>query len=151
MTEFKEQTQTTEQPPQQEEILTGDMLAGELEQQAGDDLQGMDAMEFASLVAEVTAGFMPSDITQRERNEYKARYIGMVGPLLQLGGFEKLTAGMDLGDVVDKYPWVGLVICSGAILGGVYFCWPKKEKEDEEETTEPQPQGGTWNDGSGIT
>jgi len=89
------------------------------------DLDGMDSKEFATLVAETASAFLPDGANP---NEFVRRYVAMVTPLLKFGGFEKLTAGMTLGGLVDRHPWIGAVICSAATILGLWVCWPRVQQ-----------------------
>ena len=89
------------------------------------DLDGMDSKEFATLVAETASAFLPDGA---DPDAFVRRYVAMVTPLLRLGGFEKLTAGMTLGGLVDRHPWIGAVICSAATILGLWVCWPRVQQ-----------------------
>jgi hypothetical protein len=91
------------------------------------DLDGMDAKEFATMVAETASAFLPDGANP---NEFVRRYVAMVTPLLRFGGFEKLTAGMTLGRLVDRSPWIGALICSAATVLGLWVCWPKVQQPE---------------------
>lgn len=91
------------------------------------DLDGMDSREFATMVAETASAFLPAEANP---NEFVRRYVAMVTPLLKFGGFEKLTAGMTLGGLVDRSPWIGAIICSAATVLGLWVCWPKIQQPE---------------------
>lgn len=113
-----------------EDVLTEDMLDGGMfDPSMMEDmpLDGMDAKEFATMVAETASAFLPAEANP---NEFVRRYVSMTTPLLKFGGFEKLTAGMTLGGVVDKNPWIGALICSAATVLGLWVCWPKFEQPE---------------------
>lgn len=115
-----------------EDVLTDDMLDGGMfDPSMMEDmpLDGMDAKEFATMVAETASAFLPAGANP---NEFVRRYVSMTTPLLKFGGFEKLTAGMTLGGVVDKNPWIGALICSAATVLGLWVCWPKQELTPEQ-------------------
>ena len=111
---------------------SNDILTDEMLQEGGGmfdpsmmedvDLDGMDSKEFATMVAETASAFLPEGANP---DEFVRRYVAMVTPLLKFGGFEKLTAGMTLGGLVDRNPWIGALICSAATVLGLWVCWPK--------------------------
>jgi hypothetical protein len=103
--------------------------AMQAEAMRGMDVSGLDPKQFATLVAEMTAVYLPEGT---DTDAYKKRYVGLVTPFLILGGFEKLTANMNLGDLVDRHPWIGITICGAATVLGVLICWPKPAKEEQE-------------------
>lgn len=108
-----------------DEVLTEDMVDSgvfDLSMMADMPLDGMDAREFATLVAETASAFLPPGA---DPNEFVRRYVTMTVPLLRFGGFERLTAGLTLGGLVDKNPWIGVLICSAATVLGLWVCWPK--------------------------
>lgn len=91
------------------------------------DLDGMDSKEFATMVAETASAFLPEGANP---DEFVRRYVAMVAPLLKFGGFEKLTAGMTLGSLVDRKPWIGAIICSAATVLGLWVCWPRIQQSE---------------------
>lgn len=109
-------------------VLTEEMLdgGGVFDPSMMEDmpLDGLDAREFATMVAETASAFLPAGA---DPEEFKRRYVSMVAPLLKIGGFEKITAGMTLGGVVDKHPWLGVLISSAATVLGLWVCWPRVE------------------------
>lgn len=108
-----------------DEVLTDEMLdGGVFDPSMIEDmpLDGMDAREFATLVAETASAFLPAGANPEE---FKRRYVSMTTPLLKFGGFEKITAGMTLGSLVDRNPWIGALICSAATILGLWVCWPR--------------------------
>lgn len=116
---------------------SNDVLTDEMLQEGGGmfdpsmmedvDLDGMDSKEFATMVAETASAFLPEGANP---NEFVRRYVAMVTPLLKFGGFEKLTAGMTLGGLVDRHPWIGALICSAATVLGLWVCWPKTHQPE---------------------
>lgn len=116
---------------------SNDVLTDEMLQEGGGmfdpsmmedvDLDGMDSKEFATMVAETASAFLPEGANP---NEFVRRYVAMVTPLLKFGGFEKLTAGMTLGGLVDRNPWIGALICSAATVLGLWVCWPKVQQPE---------------------
>lgn len=117
-------------------INSDDVLTDEMLQEGGMfdpsmmedvDLDGMDSKEFATMVAETASAFLPEGTNP---NEFVRRYVAMVTPLLKFGGFEKLTAGMTLGGLVDRNPWIGAIICSAATVLGLWVCWPKIQQPE---------------------
>lgn len=100
------------------------------------DLDGMDSKEFAMMVAETASAFLPGG----EAEDFKRRYVAMVAPLLKFGGFEKLTAGMTLGGLVDRNPWIGALICSSATVLGLWVCWPRAPHYPQSLTPEQAEQ-----------
>lgn len=122
-----------EEANETEDVLTEDMLdgGGMFDPSMMEDmpLDGMDAKEFATMVAETASAFLPAEA---DSNEFVRRYVSMTTPLLKFGGFEKITAGMTLGGVVDKNPWIGALICSAATVLGLWVCWPKQELTPEQ-------------------
>lgn len=113
-----------------DDVLTDEMLqeGGMFDPSMMEDveLDGMDSKEFATMVAETASAFLPEGANP---NEFVRRYVAMVTPLLKFGGFEKLTAGMTLGGLVDRNPWIGALICSAATVLGLWVCWPKIQPE----------------------
>lgn len=116
---------------------SNDVLTDEMLQEGGGmfdpsmmedvDLDGMDSKEFATMIAETASAFLPHEANP---NEFVRRYVAMVTPLLKFGGFEKLTAGMTLGGLVDRNPWIGALICSAATVLGLWVCWPKTRQPE---------------------
>lgn len=112
-----------------DDVLTEEMLdGGVFDPSMMEDmpLDGLDAREFATMVAETASAFLPAGA---DPEEFKRRYVSMVTPLLKLGGFEKITAGMTLGSLVDKNPWLGVLISSAATVLGLWVCWPKVDRQ----------------------
>lgn len=109
-------------------VLTEEMLDGAFDPSMMEDmpLEGLDAREFATMVAETASAFLPAGA---DPEEFKRRYVSMTTPLLKFGGFEKITAGMTLGSLVDKHPWIGMLICSAATVLGLWVCWPKVDRQ----------------------
>lgn len=111
-------------------VLTEEMLdGGVFDASMLEDmpLDGLDAREFATMVAETASAFLPPGANP---NEFVRRYVSMTTPLLKFGGFEKITAGMTLGGLVDRNPWIGALICSAATVLGLWVCWPKVNSQD---------------------
>lgn len=110
-------------------VLTEDMLDGVFDPSMIEDipLDGMDAREFATMVAETASAFLPAGA---DPNEFVNRYVRMTTPLLKFGGFEKITAGLTLGGLVERNPWIGALICSAATVLGLWVCWPKVDTQD---------------------
>lgn len=120
----------------QQSINSDEVLTDEMLQEGGMfdpsmmedvDLDGMDSKEFATMVAETASAFLPDGANP---NEFVRRYVAMVTPLLKFGGFERLTAGMTLGRLVDRSPWIGALICSAATVLGLWVCWPKVQQPE---------------------
>lgn len=109
-------------------VLTEEMLDGVFDPSIMEDmpLDGLDSREFATMVAETASAFLPAGA---DPEEFKRRYVSMTVPLLKFGGFEKITAGMTLGGLVDKNPWIGALICSAATVLGLWVCWPKVDRQ----------------------
>lgn len=120
-------------------VLTEEMLDGVFDPSMMADmpLDGLDAREFATMVAETASAFLPAGANPEE---FKRRYVSMTTPLLKLGGFEKITAGMTLGGLVDKNPWIGVLICSTATVLGLWVCWPKTVNTGQIEHPQGQPR-----------
>lgn len=106
-----------------DKVLTDEMVdLSELEDM---DLDGMDAKEFATMVAEFATSQFPPEIPEAYERYFVRRYVKMVTPILKFGGFEKLTAGMTLGGIVDRHPWIGAIVCAVGLTVGLYVCWPR--------------------------
>lgn len=124
-------------------VLTEEMLDGVFDPSIMEDmpLDGLDSREFATMVAETASAFLPAGA---DPEEFKRRYVSMTAPLLKFGGFEKITAGMTLGGLVDKNPWIGALICSAATVFGLWVCWPKVDRQTVDtghiELLQGQPQ-----------
>ena len=120
----------TTQSTELSDVLTDDMMdvGGVFDPSMMEDvdLDGMDSKEFATMVAETASAFLPKGA---DPDEFVRRYVAMVAPMLKFGGFEKLTAGMTLGSLVDKSPWIGALICSAATVLGLWICWPRQGVE----------------------
>ena len=121
-------------------VLTEEMLDGVFDPSIMEDmpLDGLDSREFATMVAETASAFLPAGA---DPEEFKRRYVSMTVPLLKFGGFEKITAGMTLGGLVDKNPWIGALICSAATVLGLWVCWPKVDGHAAETGQIELPQG----------
>lgn len=134
-----------------DKVLTDEMIDDEagvdLSELEDMDLAGMDAKEFATMVAEFATSQFPPEIPEAYERYFVRRYVKMVTPILKFGGFEKLTAGMTLGGVVDRHPWIGAVVCAAGLTLGLYVCWPRiKIVEPQNGQSKSDPNHIEWGD-----
>lgn len=120
-----------------EEVLTPDMEAEAFPIEVVRDmpLDGFDEETFARTVAETASAFLPADADPKD---FVERYVRFTVPLLKLGEFKKLTAGATLGSLVENHPWIGWLICGGALVGGFVLHWPRPKPKEQEEPEEPE-------------
>ena len=116
----------------QEDILTNDMILDHIMDNAKEtDIGGFDEREFAELVADLVGSFALPEWADSEL--FKRKYVSFVVPALKFGGFKKLSAGVTLGSLIEKSPWIGVLICAGAMVMGLYIAFPKLSPEQLEE------------------
>lgn len=123
---------------QTEEVFKQEFMEGVAEQFEGEELEGIKAEDFAAMVAEIASGFIQG-VPQDEIELFKIRYVAFTSPMLKLAGFETLTKGIAIDGIVEKYPFIGVILCAGITVIGIKILMPKpkpKIEQDYEEVLE---------------
>jgi hypothetical protein len=123
---------------QTEEVFKQEFIEGVAEQFEGEELEGIKAEDFAAMVAEIASGFIQG-VPQDEIELFKIRYVAFTSPMLKLAGFETLTKGIGIDGIVEKYPFIGVILCAGITVIGIKILMPKpkpKIEQDYEEVLE---------------
>lgn len=123
---------------QTEEVFKQEFMEGVAEQFEGEELEGIKAEDFATMVAEIASGFIQG-VPQDEIELFKIRYVAFTSPMLKLAGFETLTKGVAIDGIIEKYPFIGVILCAGITVIGIKILMPKpkpKIEQDYEEVLE---------------
>lgn len=123
---------------QTEEVFKQEFMEGVSEHFEGEELEGIKAEDFAAMVAEIASGFIQG-VPQEEIELFKIRYVAFTSPMLKLAGFETLTKGIGIDGIIEKYPFIGVILCAGITVIGIKILMPKpkpKIEQDYEEVLE---------------
>lgn len=123
---------------QTEEVFRQEFMEGVAEHFDDKELEGIKAEDFATMVAEIASGFIQG-VPQDEIELFKIRYVAFTSPMLKLAGFETLTKGIGIDGIIEKYPFIGVILCAGITVIGIKILMPKpkpKIEQDYEEVLE---------------
>ena len=116
---------------QTEEVFKQEFMEGVAEHFEGEELEGIKAEDFATMVAEIASGFIQG-VPQEEIEVFKIRYVAFTSPMLKLAGFETLTKGIGLDGIVEKYPFIGVILCAGITVIGIKILLPRPKIEQQD-------------------
>lgn len=119
---------TTDNFDQTEEVFKQEFMEGVVEHFDKEELEGIKAEDFATMVAEVVSGFIQG-VPQDEIELFKIRYVSFTAPMLKLAGFETLTKGIGIDGIIERYPFIGVILCAGITIIGIKIFIPKPEIE----------------------
>lgn len=115
---------------QTEEVFKQEFMEGVAEHFEGEELEGIKAEDFATMVAEIASGFIQG-VPQEEIELFKIRYVAFTSPMLKLAGFETLTKGIGLDGIIERYPFIGVILCAGITVIGIKILLPKPKIEQD--------------------
>lgn len=115
---------------QTEEVFQQEFMEGVAEHFEGEELEGIKAEDFATMVAEIAGGFIQG-VPQDEIELFKIRYVAFTSPMLKLAGFETLTKGIGIDGIIERYPFIGVILCAGITVIGIKILLPKPKIEQD--------------------
>lgn len=115
---------------QTEEVFQQEFMEGVAEHFDDKELEGIKAEDFATMVAEIASGFIQG-VPQEEIELFKIRYVAFTSPMLKLAGFETLTKGIGIDGIIEKYPFIGVILCAGITVIGIKILLPKPKIEQD--------------------
>lgn len=116
---------------QTEEVFQQEFMEGVSEHFDDKELEGIKAEDFATMVAEIASGFIQG-VPQEEIELFKIRYVAFTSPMLKLAGFETLTKGIGLDGIIERYPFIGVILCAGITVIGIKILLPKPKIEQQD-------------------